>query len=189
MLNSPENWDETTYAQTRGADSISDKKSKANNQTNNKAVESNKKPKPKLYTFYEYINKNKKTQANDSTKPDQLINTNKSIPNQNLKEPYSTQNFEEVEQNILPNLNILQKPQPFVEYQQSYSQPLYQTYIPSQVNPFQPYSYNINPAFDPRLQEMPISSGFGGYTTTTTRRRVQPVKVCVKQFIDKNNFL
>lgn len=126
--------DDEFSIETRDAESI--------HSTNNISNQTNK-TKPKLYTFYDYMKKNK-NQPENSKNEIKSRNLNKNFVQQNKVKPSSEQVFDFTGQ--------FKKP-----------------YSSSPINTRNKFDLTPDPA------TMPISSGFGGYTNTTTRRK--PAKV------------
>ncbi|RNA28158.1 hypothetical protein BpHYR1_031053 [Brachionus plicatilis] len=125
-----EQHDDEFSIETRDAESI--QSTNISNQT--------KKTKPKLYTFYDYMNKNQNQTETKSNNEIKRRNLNKNFIQQNKVKPNSQQVFDLTGQ--------FKKP-----------------YSSSPVNTRNKLDLTPEPT------AMPISSGFGGYTNTTTRRK------------------
>lgn len=136
--------DDEFSIETRDAESIPS--ANISNQT--------KKTKPKLYTFYDYMKKNK-NQPENSKNEIKNKNLNKNIAQQNKVVPKSEKVFDFSDQ-----------------FKKSYST--------------SPVVTKNKIDLTPEPTTMPISSGFGGYSNTTTRRK--PVKV-LKFYIFNSNLV
>jgi hypothetical protein len=149
------NWyDDPIEIETRDADSI---------KSDSKVVSSevNKKNKPKLYTFYDYINKKKEAEN--------------PIDNQQQLEPRNNYNNNNQHNNkhYSPSRAYERRP-----IRSEYHQPNH--YERERTPPLTPptpepkYSNRshrrVSSPFELEYVTMPISSGFGGYTNTTRRK-------------------
>lgn len=121
------NWEEI---ETRDSDSII---------SDNVPKKTEKQRSPKLYTFYDYINKrNRKLEHSDKLKTE----TQSTYHHTRNKSENSPEYIYKLKQDFEQDSN---------------------TFVPETSNSIAVKNYN----------KMPISSGFGGYTTTTTRRKNQ----------------
>jgi hypothetical protein len=173
-------WDDPIEIESRDADSISEYNNNSNNQKfifNNtlkqqqpiqqrnrqqqlkqQHEQSNQKNKPKLYTFYDYIHKNKEENFNNANSPS-LNHIKPSVYNNinNSSNLNNKKSFDYSRNQVLNNTN-----NNFDQNQRIHSYRLKQEEeTPNQENE------------DILITQMPISSGFGGYTGTT-RRKPQP---------------
>lgn len=134
-------WDDDPIEiETRDADSI-------------KSDTANNKQKPKLYTFYDYMNKNKQQQQspnssnNNSNRNGNRVSSNTNYNNNNNHRNVAPRNIEKQTQNnnleVVPYRNT-DYDSPDSDFDSDIPEPVYIT--------------------------MPISSGFGGYTNTTRRK-------------------
>ena len=131
MFNKPQtplnsiNWDEPIEIETRDSDSI-------NSESISKITENKKTP--KLYTFYEYLNKNRESKSQE--------NSNKSL----LHSARSNSNYSQSIKNSEEYIYKLRRP---ISQNFQYS--------------------NSETSGNLKNRKMPISSGFGGFTTTTRK--------------------
>jgi hypothetical protein len=185
-------WDDPIEIESRDADSITENNYNSNNQKfifkktleqhqqpiqqrkrqqqpKQQQEQSNQKTKPKLYTFYDYINKNKEENFNNANSSN-LNQIKTTVYNNNSQE--LNKGFDYSRNQVLNNNN-----NSFNQNQRI-------------------QSYKVNSKEDTLNQEededilitqMPISSGFGGYTGTT-RRKPQPKVIFSICFLNLLNF-
>ena len=185
-------WDDPIEIESRDADSITENNYNSNNQKfifkktleqhqqpiqqrkrqqqpKQQQEQSNQKNKPKLYTFYDYINKNKEENFNNANSSN-LNQIKTTVYNNNSQD--LNKGFDYSRNQVLNNNN-----NSFNQNQRI-------------------QSYKVNSKEDTLNQEededilitqMPISSGFGGYTGTT-RRKPQPKVIFSICFLNLLNF-
>jgi len=155
---SNQDWDESIDIETRDTDSI-------RSQDNNSRTKRN----PRLYTFFDYMKKSKPLQQQPQPtydqQPPQRLDTDRRNNNRSLSEIDNQVGYYRIRPQAQLNNQLNQ------QLSQPLNHQLNQQFIVPSVYSSAPAIAPVAPVI---VTPMPISSGFGGFPTTTVRRKPQP---------------